>query len=90
MSDFYELFLGSGAANVVLVLVVAGAIWIKQRIKVSKCKSNCYWFDCEAQLDNLKEIHKTINTQRGVLENVLNVLDGASVAPPRTRRASSV
>ena len=86
MSQFYEQFLGSGTANIVLVLCVAAAIYIKRRIKVSRCKSNCYWFDCEAQLDSLEDIQRDVNTQRGILHNVLNVLDGSNTV--RTRASS--
>ena len=87
--EFYEQFLSSGASNIVLVLCVAVAVWIKNKVKVSRCKSNCYWFDCEAQLDNLQHISREVNTQRGILTNVLDALDIGQPAPPR-RRASSV
>ena len=89
MSEFYATFLSSGASNIVLVLCVAAALWVKQKIKVSRCKSNCYWFDCEAQLDNLRHIHNEVNTQRGILSNVLDALDVGRTSTPR-RRASSV
>ena len=84
--QFYEQFLGSGTANIVLVLCVAVAIYLKRRVKSSRCKSNCHWFDCEAQLDNLQAIQREVNTQRGILSNVLNVLDGSNTV--RTRASS--
>ena len=89
MSEFYAQFLSSGASNIVLVLCVAVALWLKQKVKVSRCKSNCYWFDCEAQLDNLRHIHNEVNTQRGILANVLDALDVGTTQSVR-RRASSV
>jgi len=89
MSEFYAQFLSSGASNIVLVLCVAVALWIKRKVRVSRCKSNCYWFDCEAQLDNLQHISKEVNTQRGILTNVLDALDVGTNSTVR-RRASSV
>ena len=89
MTVFYEQFLSSGASNIVLVLCVAVAVWIKNKIKVSRCKSNCYWFDCEAQLDNLQHISREVNTQRGILANVLDALD-VGRTPTVRRRASSI
>ena len=86
--EFYDVFLSSGASNIVLVLCVAVAIYIKERVRSSQCKSNCYWFDCEAQIDNLKDIQSQVNTQRGILSNVLDVLDGRTQRSSRQRSSS--
>ena len=49
MSEIYwSNLVGSGVANVALVFVVGLVIWIKRRVKLSKCKTNCHWFECES------------------------------------------
>ena len=84
--EFYSNFLGSSSANVALVLFLAVALWVRKRLKVTKCASHCGFFDCEAQLQELQHVKAQVNTQRGMLQNVLEILDGNSLAP---RTASS-
>ena len=77
MSEIYwSNLMGSGVANVALVLVVGLVIWIKRRIKLSKCKTNCHWFECESALT---ELGPEVRTQRGMLQQVLDL-----VRPPRS------
>ena len=79
--DFYSNFLGSSTANMALVFVVGIALYVRRRLRVSKCASHCGVFDCEAQLQELQHVKAQVNTQRGMLQNVLEILDGNSVAP---------
>ena len=79
--EFYSNFLGSSTANIALVLVVGIALYVRRRLRVSKCASHCGIFDCEAQLQELQHVKAQVNTQRGMLQNVLELLDGNSQAP---------
>ena len=87
--DFYSNFLGSSTANVALVFILAIALYVRRRLRVSKCASHCGIFDCEAQLQELQHVKAQVNTQRGMLQNVLEILDGNSVAA-RARAPSIV
>jgi len=78
--EFYSNFLGSSTANVALVFLFGMALWIRRRLKVTRCASHCGFFDCEAQLQELKHVKEQVNTQRGMLENMLEMLDGNSQA----------
>ena len=79
--EFYSNFLGSSTANVAFVFLLAMALWVRKRLKVTKCASHCGFFDCEAQLQELQHVKAQVNTQRGMLQNVLELLDGNSQAP---------
>ena len=87
--EFYSNFLGSSTANVVLVGVLAFVYWLRRRLRVSKCASHCGIFDCEAQLQELQNVKAQVTTQRGMLQTVLEILDGNSVAG-RTRPPSII
>ena len=80
-SDFYSNFLGSSTANVAFVFFIGLALWLRRRLKVSKCASHCGIFDCEAHLQELQHVKAEVSTQRGMLQNVLEILDGSSIAP---------
>ena len=69
---------GSGTANLLTVTVLFFLNCIRKRLNKSKCQSHCYLFDCEAQLDDLKHVSREVKTQRGLIENVLDILDGKS------------
>lgn len=88
-TEFYSNFLGSSTANVMFVFLFGLALWLRKRLKVTKCASHCGLFDCEAQLQELQIVREQVHTQRGMLENVLEILDGSSVAP-RLRPANIV
>jgi len=80
MSELYwSNLMGSGVANVALVLVVGLVIWIKRRIKLSKCKTNCHWFECESALT---ELGPEVRTQRGMLQQVLELVRPARSPTP--------
>ena len=79
MSDYYSNFAGSSTANFVFVVVLLIVNCVRKRLNKSKCKSNCYIFDCEAQLDDLKHVKNEVQTQRGMLQSVLELLDSKSL-----------
>lgn len=87
--EFYSNFVGSSTANVALVIFLAIALWVRRRLKVTRCASHCGFFDCEAQLQELQHVKAQVNTQRGMLQNVLEILDGNSV-PPRTTSSENI
>ena len=70
---------GSSIANVLTVLVFAVVNCIRKRLNKSKCQSHCYIFDCEAQLEDLKHVKSEVLTQRGLIQNVIEILDSKSV-----------
>ena len=83
MEETYGNFLGSSAANLGFGVLLAIIIWLKRRIRVSKCKTNCHWFECESQLAELEHVKKEVNTQRGMLQDVLTMLDALKPATGR-------
>ena len=88
----WQLFFGSSTANIAFGALVVVIIWIKRRIKVSRCKTNCHWFECESQLDNLMKVSSDVQTQRGMIEDIQQMMTGLNAIGelrPR-RRASSV
>jgi len=81
MSEFYGNFAGSSSANLVFVLGLGLLNYLRKRLNKSKCKSNCYIFDCEAQLDDLKHVKNEVQTQRGMLTSLLEMIDAQSQSP---------
>ena len=81
-SNGYSNFLGSSVANLAFGAVLALILWLKRKIRVSKCKTNCHWFECESQLANLENVRQEVNTQRGLLQDVLMVLDQLKTPQP--------
>ena len=81
-SNGYSNFLGSSVANLAFGAVLALILWLKRKIRVSKCKTNCHWFECESQLANLENVRQEVNTQRGLLQDVLQVLDQLKTPQP--------
>ena len=80
-SQGYSNFIGSGVANLAFGALLAIIIWLKRRIRVSKCKTNCHWFECESQLAELEHVKNEVNTQRGLLQDVLSMLNDLKPAP---------
>jgi len=80
-SNGYSNFLGSSAANLAFGALLAFILWLKRRIRVSRCKTNCHWFECESQLADLEHVKNEVNTQRGLLQDVLSMLDALKPAP---------
>ena len=103
--DYFSNFAGSSTANVMFVALFFVGMYIRKHLKDSRCRANCYIFDCEAHLDELKDVKSQVHTQRGMLQDVLNLLGSGHgrpepalrpvlpnillMTPPR-RRASSV
>ena len=70
MSEYWQQFTGSGTANLAFGALLIFIIWLKRRIKVSRCKTNCHWFECESQLDDLVKVTTDVQTQRGMLMDI--------------------
>lgn len=66
---------GSSVANLITTAILMVMNCIRRRLNKSKCESHCYIFDCEAQLDDLKDVRSEVVTQRGMLQNVIEMLD---------------
>ena len=75
MSALGATIAGSSAANLIMIVVLGVMNCIRKRLNKSKCESHCYIFDCEAQLDDLKDVRKEVVTQRGMIQNVIEMLD---------------
>ena len=84
-TDYFSNFAGSSTANIVFVGLFFVVMYIRKHLKSSKCHSHCYVFDCEAQLAELKHVKTEVNTQRGMLKDVLSVLD--ELRPPSRRES---
>ena len=78
MSEYWQVIAGSSTTNVLFLILFGVLNHLRKRLNKSKCQSHCYIFDCEAQLDDLKHMKTQVNTQRGMLQNVLNILDAQS------------
>ena len=81
MSAIAATVAGSSISNLITAVVLMIMNCIRKRLNKSKCESHCYIFDCEAQLQELQHVKAQVNTQRGMLQNVLELLDGNSQAP---------
>ena len=85
MSEFMQIVAGSSATNVLFIIVLGVLNYFRKRLNKSNCQSHCYIFDCEAQLSELQHVKDQVSTQRGMLQNVLEILDKSSsksVSPP--------
>ena len=99
MSSYWDQFFGSSTANICFGVVLVFVIYIKRRIKVSKCKTNCHWFECESQLDELHGLNTEVKTQRGMIAEIQQMIIDINrpqtsgfvlTTPRRTERATSV
>ena len=84
--EYWQQFFGSSTANIAFGAILIVIIWVKRRIKVSKCKTNCHWFECESQLDYLMKVSTEVQTQRGMIADLQSMILELN-AP---RRASSI
>ena len=75
MSAIAATVAGSSISNLITAVVLMVMNCIRKRLNKSKCESHCYIFDCEAQLDDLKDVRKEVVTQRGMIQNVIEMLD---------------
>ena len=85
----WKEFFSSSAANVAFGTLLVLIIWIKRRIKVSKCKTNCHWFECESQLDTLMKVTTDVQTQRGMIADLQQMVSELN-APRRASDLQSV
>lgn len=98
MTTYWDQFLGSSTANIALASVMVVIIWLKRRIKVSRCKTNCHWFECESQLDELHGLTSDVRTQRGMIADIQQMIleinrplsEGFVLTTPKRGRAISV
>ena len=72
--EYWQQFFGSSTANIAFGALLVVIIWLKRRIKVSKCKANCHWFECESQLDNLMKVSTEVQTQRGMIADLQSMI----------------
>ena len=75
MNPITATIAGSSVANLITTAILMVLNCIRKRLNKSKCESHCYIFDCEAQLDDLKDVRSEVVTQRGMLQNVIEMLD---------------
>lgn len=76
--EFIQVVAGSSATNLIFLIVLGVLNSCRKRLNKSNCQSHCYIFDCEAQLSELQTVKEHITTQRGMLQNVLEILDKSS------------
>ena len=81
MSDYYSNFAGSSTANLVFIVGLGLLNWLRTRLNKSRCRSNCYVFDCETHLDEIKHVKSEVQTQRGLLTSLLEMIDSRSLPP---------
>ena len=89
MSEYWSIIAGSSTTNVIFLILFGVLNHLRKRLNKSRCQSHCYIFDCEAQLDDLKHVKTQVNTQRGMLQNVLNILDAQSQHIPSASQKNS-
>ena len=82
MTEYWEQFTGSSTANLAFGALLVFIIWLKRRIKVSRCKTNCHWFECESQLDDLVKVTTDVQTQRGMIADIQQMIQDISAPRP--------
>jgi|TARA_B110000196_G_scaffold150288_1_gene129682 hypothetical protein len=81
--ELWQQFFSSSTANIAFGALVVVILWVKRRIKVSRCKTNCHWFECESQLDNLMKVSDDVQTQRGMIQEIQQMMvDLNAIKPP--------
>lgn len=88
MTEYWQQFTGSGTANLAFAAILVVIIWLKRKIKVSRCKTNCHWFECESQLDDLVKVTTDVQTQRGMIADIQQMIQ--EISAPRTRDLESI
>ena len=76
--QYFSVIAGSSTTNLLFLVLFGVLNHIRKRLNKSKCQSHCYIFDCEAQLDDLRHVKSQVNTQRGMIQNILDIVDGKS------------
>ena len=82
MTEYWQQFTGSSTANLAFGALLVFIIWLKRRIKVSRCKTNCHWFECESQLDDLVKVTTDVQTQRGMIADIQQMIQDISAPQP--------
>jgi hypothetical protein len=86
--ELWQQFFSSSTANIAFGALVVVILWVKRRIKVSRCKTNCHWFECESQLDNLMKVSDDVQTQRGMIQEIQQMMvDLNAIKPPSIQRS---
>ena len=80
---YWEQFTGSSTANLAFAALLVLVIWLKPKVKVSRCKTNCHWFECESQLDELHGLNADVQTQRGMIADIQQMI--LEISAPRLR-----
>jgi len=80
---YWEQFTGSSTANLAFAALLVIVIWLKRKVKVSRCKTNCHWFECESQLDELHGLNADVQTQRGMIADIQQMI--LEISAPRLR-----
>ena len=88
MTEYWQQFTGSSTANLAFAAILVVIIWLKRKIKVSRCKTNCHWFECESQLDDLVKVTTDVQTQRGMIADIQQMIQ--EISAPRTRDLESI
>jgi hypothetical protein len=76
--EFMQVVAGSSVTNMLFLIGLGILNYFRKRLNKSNCQSHCYIFDCEAQLTELQTVKDQVTTQRGMLQNVLEILDKSS------------
>ena len=88
MTEYWQQFTGSSTANLAFAAILVVIIWLKRKVKVSRCKTNCHWFECESQLDDLVKVTTDVQTQRGMIADIQQMIQ--EISAPRTRDLESI
>ena len=76
--EFMQVVAGSSVTNMLFLVGLGILNYFRKRLNKSNCQRHCYIFDCEAQLTELQTVKDQVTTQRGMLQNVLEILDKSS------------
>ena len=85
MSEFLQIVAGSSTTNMLFLVLLGVLNYFRKRLNKSECQSHCYIFDCEAQIAELHTVKKEMSTQRGMLQNVVDMLDSKSSTKSASR-----
>ena len=85
MTPFAEMVAAGSTTNFIFLIVLGVLNYFRKRLNKSNCQSHCYIFDCEAQIAELQTVKEQITTQRGMLQNVVDMLDKKSSSKSNSR-----
>ena len=88
MSDFNQNLLVSSIANFIFVCVFAIGAWLRTRLAKSNCKIDCGIFECDSSIIEIQQMKRDMEThtetQRGMLKDILVILDSKPGHVPST------